>query len=258
MQRRVVIVTTGEDRAALAALESAFEWHLGVETVETLRLGNVQSLFAAYHNAARMIDDDNALLIFAHQDVIPFYRSAETPVLVPQLPESAEWLAQAFRSPRGWVEHLDRLLERDDTGFLGVAGACDLDETCSWWNGQRLSGAMLHHAEGNDPKINAYGAWGRVATLDGVLLMAMGSVFRRMVSPAPTPDRFHFYDLELCLNAHLAGLKNWTLPLLLVHRSGGATTDDPRWRKDLAGFLERYPREVPFAVEYEPLTEVRG
>ncbi|MFH0881731.1 MAG: glycosyltransferase [bacterium] len=258
MQRRVVIVTTGEDAQALDTLEASFAWHLGLETVETFRLGVVSSLFAAYHNAARLIDDDEAWLIFAHQDVLPFHVSESTPVLVPALPESASWITPVFQSPRNWVRHAAELLEREDTGFLGVAGSCDLDLSCSWWNGHKLSGAVLHNVEGESPKINAYGPWGRVAVLDGVFLMTTGAAFRKMAPPRPTPDRFHFYDLELSLNADLAGLKNWTIPLLLVHGSGGATVESPQWRGDLSKFLERYSREVPFQVPFEPLPEIHS
>ncbi len=257
VQRRVVIVTTGTDAQALDALEAALAWHLEVETVETFRLGEVRSLYAAYHNAARLIDDESAWLLFAHQDVQPLYTNADAPAVVPELPGSASWMTPAFQSPRGWVSAAEQLLEREDTGLIGVAGACDVDESCSWWNGKQLSGAIFHHAEGGAPNVNAYGPWGRVAVLDGVLLMAKGAVFKKMPPPSPTPDRFHFYDLELCLNAHQAGLKNWTVPLLLVHRSGGANVEDPRWRRDLSGFLERYPSELPLQVPFEPLPELR-
>jgi hypothetical protein len=255
--QRMILISSGEDFDAIKRLEESFQNHLaGIGTVEFIRLGDTSSLIAAYSNTVNLVRDPEAWYLFVHQDVRPVFPSARAGVSAPSETDEYPWLRVAFERPGLWMDAARKLLARSDTGFLGVAGSCSLSVGSAWWNESRLSGAMLHESEGGSVRMNAYGPWGRVAVLDGAFLMATGAVFDTMGTPRPSPDRFHFYDMELSLMAHNAGLKNWTLPLLLIHGSGGASHSDKGWQDDLEPFLTRYRSLLPVEVPFEPLPEV--
>lgn len=256
--RRWILVSTGEDTPALERMEQSFApFFASMESFEILRLGRVDSLLAAYWNTARLVKDDHAVFLFAHQDVeavLPPGATLPEPLLA-SLTNQAPWLAQAFRQPEAWLALADKLLDRPDTGFLGVAGSCSLEPGVAWWNSPNLSGAVIHHKKDGSESLNAYGACGRVAVLDGLFLVAPGRLFRELGRPRAGGPSFHFYDMEWTLRAHLAGKRNWTLPLLLMHRSGGAGIDCDDWRHDAEVFCKRFSARLPVAVPHEPLPD---
>ena len=254
--KRWVLVSTGDDEAALDRMESRFELFLAPSgRFQTLRLGRVESLLIAYWNAVRLVDDPEALFLFAHQDVevaLPPGVTFPQPLL-DNLGQQAPWLVPALQQPQAWPDLATRLLKQPDTGFLGVAGASSLAPDVAWWNSPDVSGAVMHRDRGGRESFNAYGPYGRVAVLDGLFLMAKGRLFEELGRPRAGGPGFHFYDMEWTLRAHLAGKRNWTLPLLLLHASGGAAVDDELWRQDAARFSERFADYLPVDVPREPL-----
>lgn len=251
--KRVVFVSTGELNEILERAAAGFESAFGPLPFETLHLGSVSSLYAAYRNAARLIDDSSALFLFCHHDARPWLVEAD--VNLDQLESRAvpDQLTQAIADPKLWARSVLALAEDPSTGFMGVAGARSLEAGMAWWNMPDVSGLMIHQQPDASLKVNLYGEWGRVLVLDGVLLMATGAAFEVLGDPKPSPARFHFYDMELSLEAHAAELKNWTVPLPMIHTSGGTSVTDAQWQEDLSSFLERFGASLPVSVPREPL-----
>lgn len=251
---RVVLVTTGEPNEGMDRAEQAFGWAFqGIAELSRLDLGTVTSLYAAYRNVPRLIGEPNVLFIFIHHDAMPLIlpdEKLEMPLVDQPLPPA---MLTALADPKLWVQILLELAMREDTGFMGVAGSRSLAAGFAWWNMPDLSGLMVHRDGSGARKLNLYGDWGRVAVLDGVLMMATGAAMAKLPEARPSPDRFHFYDYELSLEAHQAGLKNWTLPLLMTHASGGASVNDPKWQEDMAAFIRRHTISLPYSVPAEPL-----
>jgi len=256
--RRIVLFSTGDRFEAIEQIEASFTRHLkSMGEVETVRLGVVDSLLDAYHASAKSIGDPEALLLFVHQDARPMHMDPDAPVPVPAFPPQFEFLHKAFSDPYAWVRAVENLLSKQDTGFLGVAGSLGLTlETAAWWNNPELTGGVIHTTADGRGSLNPYGPWGRALVLDGMLLMAPRRTFQKIEPPATNSKEFHFYDLELTLAAHNAGLKNWTIPLMMVHESGGAKVTDPEWLRGLNSFLERHQKEMPVSLPREPLPEV--
>ena len=254
---RFILVTTGEKAESIELLESRFEQHLAPHgRFETFRLGNVSSLLTAYWKTSEMVDDPDALLLFAHQDIQPVYLPGQSgsEAEIRSVAAQAPWLASAFNRPEKWVEQLVQLSGQEDAGFFGVAGATSLHPFAAWWNEPTLSGAVLHTVNSGPIRLNAFGPYGRVAVLDGLFLAARAKVFKAMEKPQATKC-FHFYDMELCLRAHLAGKKNWTLPLLLLHASGGDEHLDSEWRMAAAGFADRFEETLPLNLSTDALPD---
>ncbi len=251
-RRQIILFTTGSQTDKLKRLELTFNLHLGLYApVKIIHLGNVDNLSQSYHHAAKNIENPEALLIFCHQDAYPFLdnQGSEPPWKIPS------WLRVAFDNPSSWIDAAEQLFTRTDTGLLGVAGARGLLSEIPWWQYPEVSGAVMHQSPSGEMRLNTYGRYGRTAVLDGLCLMVLRRTYDLLANPAASLTGFHFYDIDLSLRAHLAGLKNWTVPLLLLHESPGASSDDIAWNRDQQHFLESYKHLLPLHVPYESLPE---
>ncbi len=246
------LITTGEDSSALDTLEEGFRRHCeGRWEILPRRLGMVEHLGLAYDKVAREAGDPNDLLLLCHQDVRPFAVPGHERVA--PLPDQYTWLEPALKQPAGWLDTVETLLQHEDTGLMGVAGACGLTPDIAWWQYPDVSGAVVHLAEGRE-RLNPYGPWGSVAVLDGLCLLIRRSTYQRLPLPSMQQAKFHFYDMDLSLRCLQAGLKNWTIPLLVLHDSGGASTDKAEWRSDHDLFVKTWGSALPVAVPFEPLS----
>ncbi len=260
MIHRAILISTGDEQERLHRLESGFADHLeGRLELEHVRLGRVDSLARAYYEAVVGIDDPDALLIFCHQDVQPIPADGLEigEVDMSDLPKSQRWLERALADPAGWVDHAISLTGLEDTGLMGVAGALGLIPETAWWQFPEVSGTVIHALDGGGFRLNPYGPWGRVAVLDGLCMMVRRGTCDMLGAPSPELKGFHFYDMDLSLRAHFAGLQNWTIPLILIHHHGGARSDDPAWMRDHDDFLAVYGDRLPVRVQPEPLPKVR-
>jgi GT2 family glycosyltransferase len=128
---------------------------------------------------------------------------------------------------------------KEDTGFVGVAGRCSpLTSSGMWWNDKMLRGSVSHdNLHGGVLLTTSYGPYGEVMVLDGVLLMCHRRVFEK-IGQWDESLGWHFYDLDITLLAHKAGLKNYAVPLPILHQGLGALT--PAWEASRKVFLEKH------------------
>ena len=103
-----------------------------------------------------------------------------------------------------------------------------------------LSGAIAHGRGWPADGVSYYGSPGvEVALLDGVLLAADSA--RLLAAGVFFDERFdfHFYDLDFCRQCAAKGLKLATVPLPIVHESGG-NFSSPAWARGRDAYLAKW------------------
>ena len=136
-------------------------------------------------------------------------------------------------------------LEFFNTGFVGVAGAVELDEEGVWWAGYdgnphpNLSGQAGHQKDEHGflrRWYNNYGEIGKVQVLDGVILFCKRELLDKVRWDAETFTDFDFYDISITYLADKLGYDNVTFNKLELYHWG---LGNPRgnWDKNRRIFL---------------------
>jgi GT2 family glycosyltransferase len=175
-------------------------------------------------NARINAGDGGEILVFIHDDV---------------------WVDDYFLADRV----IDGLRTFD---VLGVAGNrrrvphqpawAFIDEKLTWDTATAayLSGSVAH---GSDP-CGAISVFGTVPAacelLDGVFLAATKSRLRAATVQFDPRFDFHFYDMDFCRTARLAGLRLGTWPICLTHQSGGVF-GSARWNEGRRRYQQKWP-----------------
>jgi GT2 family glycosyltransferase len=136
-----------------------------------------------------------------------------------------------------------------ETGIVGPAGTTNLGEDAVWWQQGRWQagfhrGQVKHFipSETKDsPTIDTthYGPHGRVVALDGLFLAARKEVWDHIELQKPKyfEGKWDFYDIHYTTKAHLLGYKNFTIPLDMIHHSGGELVGRDSWHKNREAFI---------------------
>jgi len=151
-----------------------------------------------------------------------------------------------------WMKEVEKYMADPKAGVLGVAGSKDITGTGRWWEGMgqaggnRLSGMAIHTTD-EGTWSNAYGHFDQVLILDGLCLILKKSLFEKLggyhYQGMPPYEGYDFYDIDLTFRAHLAGYKNYTIPLLIEHQSVGVQKET--WFKNKDLFVEKYRQYLP-------------
>jgi len=194
------------------------------DVVVHIHYANRQGLSTIY-NAHIRSAATNDILLFVHDDVI--FNDANWPTVV-----------------RAALGRFD---------IVGVAGNVRLQEgQPSWlfrpmsttnsqvvWDYGYLSGTVLHKI--NHQFINqVYGpAPLQCSVLDGVLIAADCAYLKRARVLFDEQFEFHFYDMDFCRAAGLAGLRMGTWPIAITHLSKGAF-GSPQWQHSWKLYQEKW------------------
>jgi GT2 family glycosyltransferase len=183
---------------------------------------NQTGLPVLYNRALREAATDPAVLVFVHDDV-------------------------AFHD-FFWPDHLLEALRHFDV--VGLAGNTRrvpgqpawrfLNDR--WEKDERahLSGIVAHGKSWPPDYVSYYGPpYQPVKLLDGVLIAASSE--KLLASGVAFDERFefHFYDLDLCRQAELRGLKLGTCSVSVLHASDGQF-GTPAWRAAYARYLGKW------------------
>ncbi|MCE2760771.1 MAG: glycosyltransferase family protein [Acetobacteraceae bacterium] len=104
---------------------------------------------------------------------------------------------------------------------------------------ENLAGAVAH-GEAPFGKVAYYGSTpAECELLDGVFLAVRRDTLRANSLRFDPRFDFHFYDLDFCRSARVAGLKLGCEALALTHRIRGDFTS-PRWLESYATYLEKW------------------
>lgn len=145
------------------------------------------------------------------------------------------------------AERLEEALKHFD--LIGVAGNTRrVPRQPSWFYSDdqmtpdlsTLSGSIATGSM-EAPGISQYGATpAECELLDGMFLAARVETLRTKAVRFDPKFRFHFYDMDICRSARLAGLRLGTWPIALTHASTGDFTS-PAWQEGLALYREKWP-----------------
>ena len=212
------IITCHPSSDEVPTLRHSVEANMGLGDTEIVVSIAPSSIASAYnHGAHRAVGH---FLLFTHSDV--------------ELLTSRSVLAAALRTAND-----------PKIGVVGIAGTRVLNQNSIWWSiGDQLSGACMH-TDGQSHWMTAFGRYGRVVVLDGVVLLMRREVFDKVGGFDETFPFFDYYDIDLTLRVHLAGLMNATYPLHVLHHSLGDTRNKPQWDLNRRQFTEKWKAVLP-------------
>jgi hypothetical protein len=182
---------------------------------------NASALPACYNKAVRDVANPEEIFIFVHDDVfiVDFF-----------------WIDKIL-----WgFQHFD---------ILGLAGNkrrvpkqpswAFVDQQFTWDHPSNLTG-IVGHGRQFPCKLSAYGPPGQECKLlDGVLLSIKKSTFDKHDIKFDESFDFHFYDLDLCRQAEQHGVRMGTIPLGIIHESGGRFGTPP-WKENYRKYLIKW------------------
>lgn len=158
---------------------------------------------------------------------------------------------------KNWGRNILKAFERSDYGLLGVVGTQHLPEHGVYWEplnhvfGQITYPQDIHRGQ-SKRNVTYSGAFEHILpalVVDGVLLAVYRPRFK-----AHFDERipgFHFYDVALCVQAHLQGARVGVLSdLAITHHSRGQP--DNAYHACRKVFLAHYQDELPLKLQHSP------
>ena len=213
-----------EGRKELTLLQSLVRMTLAEADVKVwVEFGNKDGLSTVYNKALTNIEKSD-YLVFTHDDIT---------------------LNDAFFFDKVINSKFDVIGAVGGKAW-GIPGGFDLEHRPLIWTvatcGKGASGFMLHdlHTYGDHYMPSSYGyAPLETMTLDGSIIIFT----RKAVEKGLRWDEgfgFHWYDMDICAQAHKLGLRVGTAPILLTHGSVGASVAQPEFMKGQRRFVEKW------------------
>jgi glycosyltransferase involved in cell wall biosynthesis len=193
------------------------------EYVRIDNTANTLGICAAFNKGVELAKGD--VLVFVHEDVF-------------------------FMEP-GWGALIGAKFATDEKlGLLGVAGTQYLFADHPAWirAGQPfLRGRVVHELDNGAQFTLSVFSWDKtdteVVAVDGLFFAIRANLFPRIRFDETTFDKFHFYDLDICMQVRRTHKLMVTWDVLLKHLSGGMA--NASWVEAGRRFLEKYKNELP-------------
>jgi GT2 family glycosyltransferase len=141
-----------------------------------------------------------------------------------------------------------------ETGIVGPAGTTFLGRDAVWWNQENWQSGyhrgLVSHINKENGEIYGthYGPHGQVVALDGLFLAARKEVWEAVGVEKPQyfKGEWDFYDIHYTTKSHSLGYKNYTVPIDLIHHSGGELVGRDSWHKNRESFIKntRLPLKI--------------
>ena len=184
---------------------------------------NRYGICAAYNKGVEQAKGD--ILVFVHEDV--------------------------FFMEIGWGAVLEKKFAANQKlGLVGVAGTQYLCADHPAWIrvGQPyIRGRVVHEINGGEQFTLSVFSWDKtdafVVAVDGLFFGVLASLFPAIRFDDVTFDKFHFYDLDICMQIRRTHSLMVTWDILLKHMSGGNV--DASWMEAGRRFLAKYKNELP-------------
>jgi GT2 family glycosyltransferase len=130
--------------------------------------------------------------------------------------------------------------------IVGVAGAAKYDvhaADASQWPQRSPLNQTYHgcvsHPFGDQSIPSVYGGAGLVQVLDGLLLAIDMEHPQASALRFDERFKFHFYDLDLCLQASTAGIPMYAMLMAISHDSHGSY-HSPEWTETLSRYYSKW------------------
>jgi len=176
-----------------------------------------------YHNGLK--DSLNDIVVFMHDDLI-----LETSNMTPKINKLFE--------------------DNTDYGIIGVAGTDNLISGMWWEDRNSMYGIVGHEHEGkrhvNRYSKNEYNEkLKEVVVIDGLFMMIHKKRIKHGFNESF--EGFHFYDLPICVENYLEGIKiGVTTKIRITHKSIGMV--NKQWEKNKLFFEALYEKNFPLKV----------
>lgn len=164
---------------------------------------NTQGLPTIYNQSIEKHINDDAIMIFAHDDllILDFF-----------------WMKKVIEGLSnydlvGIVGNRSRIPFQPSWAFIDTKG--------TWDKIENLSGVIGH---GDNFPGNSFGVFGpnsEVEILDGLFLATTTKKLKQHQLRFDPIFDFHFYDLDFCRTIRNSGLKLATIPISVIHQSKG-------------------------------------
>jgi len=154
---------------------------------------------------------------------------------------------EILSTPKKLKKYLE-VAKRPRVGFVGVAGACRFESDGAWWNARKKGNARGFVFQGIDSTTmvpNYFGQSGQVTVLDGCFLAITYENLKKigLDEPAYLKTGWDYYDIHLTMKAHLSGLSNYVVPIIVMHESSGQMRNG--WYEAKANFMMHHNRDIP-------------
>jgi hypothetical protein len=207
---------------------NSFLWHANWKVIF---MRNCKSIFQAYSQAVQELNlKDEDKVILCHDDI------------------------EIFAPYGAFNSILDKELEKEDCGFLGVAGSPCLAKKGNWVASARrlnmpTAGFIWHGTNNDNMRFDLFGnAPAQAVAVDGVFMATTGKVLKsiELRRPASFKGGWHWYDAFYCVQAHLKGFKNRVIPLPIRHGSTG--NYDQLFYEDMENFATLFKKYLPIVI----------
>lgn len=235
----ISIIVCSINKDARASFSERLEKTIGVEHELILIPNDIEnlSICAAYNKGARAAK--HPFLCFVHEDV-------------------------TFHTPN-WGAGLIENLRNMDTGFLGLAGATLKTRNPSpWWithsDPLATSYCRAHYIQSGREQSQSYNTdrlLEEVLDLDGFFLACSRETWLQTGFDEMTFRGFHFYDMDVCMSAHMKGLKNYVYSgCRIEHHSTGSLNRG--WINGAEAFQRKWQANLPAATGALPLQHLHA
>jgi len=192
---------------------------------------NTHSLPEIYNKAIEEHNEEGAIMVFCHNDII-------------------------FKT-KNWGKYLLAKFNHLDYQIIGVAGSTYMPESGRWWDDPSKMVGIVEHTNGLREWVSEYckpfGGVKETVLIDG-LFMA--------VDCNDIEDRFdedfkgfHFYDISFCVPNWLDGVNVGVVTdIRILHKSVGMTNQE--WENNRIQFVEKYKADLPLTV-FPPVKEIK-
>jgi hypothetical protein len=185
---------------------------------------NQYSLSEVYNKAIKEYNNENAIMVFCHNDI-----TIKT---------------------RTWGRLLLNKFNNSDFQIIGVAGTTYLENGC-WWQDRSKMCGVVEHTDGYSTWISEYapprkGYTKPVVVIDGVFMAADCSNLEHQFDE--DFKGFHLYDISWVLPNYLDGCNiGVTTDIRILHQSMGITNE--QWELNRKQFIEKYKNELPITYK---------
>ena len=218
----------------MATRESAEDFWLQTATGKSLTLykspqlevnlypENTKGLSEVYNLAIDKFKDESCILVFAHDDllILDFY-----------------WMHSILNGLNyfaivGVAGNKRRVPKQPSWAFI--------DEKFTWDRPDNLSGIIGHGKTFPPADLSIFGPpFQEVKLLDGVIMSAFSDTLKKNHMLFDEKFKFHFYDMDFCRQAEIRGLTMGTIPLSLIHESGGNFGSDT-WQESYKDYIHKW------------------
>lgn len=186
---------------------------------------NQFSLTQIYNMAIDEHNNENAIMVFCHNDII-------------------------FKTKQ-WGKDLLYKFNRFDYQIIGVAGTTYLEDNGIWWSDRTKMCGVVEHTNGLSTWVNEYapekkGFIKPVILIDGLFMAVDCNDIEHKFDEEF--KGFHFYDLSFCFPNYLDGCNiGVTTDIRILHKSIGMVNQ--QWEENRKQFVEKYKDELPFSID---------